>query len=114
MARVCQENSLDLAAVQSRTAALLGKVKECNHLAEQKSVEIAVAAEASQDEQDASMELDDDLLNQMAEAAVAPAGEQDADKEERKARVAEAKARLKSKKSELEQRGLAKVRKIGK
>ena len=59
-----------------------------------------------------AMELDDDMLDQMAEAAVPSAEDGDTAIEDRKARVAEAKARLKSKKSDLEQ-GLSKVRKIG-
>ena len=57
------------------------------------------------------MEIDDELLSQMAEAAVAPAGDGDSAAEERTTRVAEAKARLKSKKNDLEQ-GFAKVRKV--
>ena len=59
------------------------------------------------------MQLDDDLLDQMAEAAIAPAGDGEGEAEARKVRVSEAKNRLKSKKGDLEV-GLAKVRRIGK
>ena len=45
---------------------------------------------------EAAMELDDETLNDMAEAAVPPAAEGEAAQEDRKSKVAEAKARLKS------------------
>jgi DNA repair exonuclease SbcCD ATPase subunit len=62
---------------------------------------------------DEDMQLDDELLDQMAEAATAPAGEGEGEAEARKVRVSEAKDRLRSKKKDLEV-GLAKVRKTGK
>ena len=55
------------------------------------------------------MQLDDDMLEQMAEAAVPPAEGAEAI-EERRAKVAEAKAGLHSRKGELE-KGFSKVRK---
>ena len=58
------------------------------------------------------METDEDVLDQMAEAVVAPAGEGESAEAERMQKVAEAKARLKSSKVFME-RGLAKVRKSG-
>ncbi len=62
---------------------------------------------------DDEMQLDDDLLGQMAEAATPPAGEGEGEVEARKLRVAETKGRLRSKKGDLEV-GLAKVRKTAK
>ena len=62
-------------------------------------------------DQTVSMELDDELLDEMAEAAVPPAGEGDAAAEDRKTSVAATKARLKSKASDMEAR-LSKVRKM--
>ena len=59
------------------------------------------------------MALDDDLLGQMAEAAVAPEEGEGLAAEDRKTKVAEPKARLKAKRQDLEQ-GLAKIRKSGK
>ena len=60
---------------------------------------------------DEEMQLDEDLLDQMAEAATAPAGDGEGEAEARRLRVSEAKDRLRSKKGDLEV-GLAKVRKI--
>ena len=59
-----------------------------------------------------TMELDDDFFEQMAEAAVAPAEGGEDRVAERRARVAEAKARLKSRRPELER--VARVKKMAK
>ena len=60
-----------------------------------------------------AMELDDDMFAQMAEAAVPPAEDTEGAAEERRTKVAEAAARLKSRKGDLE-KGLSKVRKLSK
>lgn len=70
-------------------------------------------AQASQSCEPADMQLDDDLLDQMAKAATAPASEGEEAVQERKLRVAEAKERLRAKRTDLEV-GIAKVRKISK
>lgn len=59
------------------------------------------------------MQIDEDLLYQMAEAAVPPAGESDGDEAARQARVDETRDRLRSKRTDLA-RGLARVRKVAK
>ena len=81
---------------------LLGKLDDAA-----KAVASAAAIEAAAKED--SMEFDDDLLDQMAEAAVAPAENGEPEADERKKRVAEAKARVNSKKVDLAN-GLARVK----
>ena len=81
----------------------------------------AQAAQVQSDQREAAhaaigtgpMGLDEEVLSQMADFAVAPAGDGEGEAEARQARVEEAKARLRSKKGDLEE-GIAKARKIGK
>ena len=78
-----------------------------------KAVASAAAAEASG--AFGTMELDDETLGHLAEAALGPASEAggEAGPAERSERVAAATARLRSKRSDLEKR-LCKVRKVEK
>ena len=57
------------------------------------------------------MQIDDDLIDQLAEAATAPAGEGEEEAQAYKVRCAKAKDRLRARKADLEV-GLAKVRKV--
>ena len=66
--------------------------------------------EAEDTLQDMQMDLDDEVLQQMAEAAVGPAEEGGSSEEDRATKVAETKARLKAKKGDLE-KGMSKVKK---
>ena len=118
--KLCVQHGVQPEDVKASTEALLSKVQAHSKVpggAEPGSAMPGQAAAPSasgpqgEEERTETMEIDDDLLGQMAEAAVAPAGEGGPAAEERTTRVAEAKARLKSKKSDLEQ-GLAKVRKV--
>ena len=75
----------------------------------------AAPTPADQAEEEGVMDLDDEVFDQMAEAAVPPAAEGDKE-EDRTARVAETKARLKAKKDAMESglAGRVKVRKLAK
>ena len=90
---------------------LLGRLDEAAKIVASEAAASSVSLAPSAEGLSETMEIDDDLFSQMAEAAVAPAGEGDTAAEERKTRVAEAKARLRSNKKDLEQ-GMAKVRKV--
>ena len=116
---LCAQHGVQPEDVKASTEALLAKVQAHSKVLGGAGSGNAMPGQAAAppasgpqgQERTETMEIDDDLLGQMAEAAVAPAGEGGSAAEERTARVAEAKARLKSKKSDLEQ-GLAKVRKV--
>ena len=90
---------------------LLGRLDDAAKIVASEAAASSVSLAPSAEGLSETMEIDDDLFSQMAEAAVAPAGEGDSAAEERKTRVAEAKARLRSNKKDLEQ-GMAKVRKV--
>ncbi len=68
---------------------------------------------ALQVEEDEEMQLGSDLLDQMAEAAVPPAGEADGDRAARKIRVAETRDRTKARRTDFE-RSVSKIRKATK
>jgi hypothetical protein len=74
-------------------------------------IQVQTPAAAPPIEED--MQIDEDMLSQLAEAAVPPAGESEGDEVARQTRVDETRDRLRSKRTDLA-RGLARVRKIPK
>ena len=99
-------------AAAKQVMGLLEKLHSAAELAGANGAEDG-SAQSAQSVQPDDMQLDDDLLDQMAEAATAPAEDGEAAALERKARVAEARDRLKANKGNLEM-SLAKVRKVNK
>ena len=75
------------------------------------ATDVIVSKGANSTSDDGAMDLDEDVLDQMAEAAVAPAGAGESAVQERTAKVAEVKASLTARKSDIARR-FDKVRKV--